>query len=356
MRRIRMGVLLKETNDHLILLLSLQYLATNFSMNLFILLFYLLDDSVIQYSIKLEHQALYTNTGIGRGRVKTKRKQYTPIDVYDNWLKNTKMFDNVIHINHHLFKFICDGIKELMKGTEHKFCMSYENMIILSLIFVVGYPTTFQLCVMFGVSSSVVSRILDYILPFMVQYFVQYIPDCRISDTHSCIDRNLKFIIDNTIHKTHKPSVDQSLDYNGHYRMHGRQTQILLDFDGNVISYLTNIRGKIHDALVAVHNTHFIDIIGTKFALGDPGFKGVGYVISGFNSCEVKTTSQKIFDKITRSEQVLIENVNKFLKDCRSINKQDSFRHGEGRLVACVSISIGLYNLKKMNGYFDRVE
>ena len=46
-----------------------------------------------------------------------------------------------------------------------------------------------------------------------------------VHDTHSRLHSRLKYIIDGTLHKTQK----QHVDYNGHYRMHGKLTQILLD-------------------------------------------------------------------------------------------------------------------------------
>ena len=79
---------------------------------------------------------------------------------------------------------------------------------------------------------------------------------------------------------------------------------------------------------------------------------GVGYVVPGFKPSTVKTMEQVIFDKISRSEQVAIENANNFIKENKSVNKQDTFRHNEKRLVACVFISIGMYNLKRSWGYF----
>lgn len=354
-----MGALSREKNDDILLfLLSILFIITNvrFILICFLLLIMLDDDQNVEYPLRLEYQALYTNIGKGRGRIKRRRCHNELVDVYSNWMKNTKMFESVIHINCNLFHVILNDMKSLLNGKEKNFDMSIENMLLLSLIFVITYPTTYQLCIMFGISPSLVSRILDYMFPFLVEYFVQFVPDCPISEACSIVDRKIKFIIDNTIHKIHRPTVSQRLDYNGHYRMHGRQTQILVDFDGNVISYLTNIRGKIHDSLVAIHNKNFVDIVGSCYALGDPGFAGVGYVVSGYKSCEVKSIGQKVFDKITRSEQVRIENINKFIKDCRSVNKQDSFRHGEGKLVACVAISIGLYNFKKMHGYFSTIE
>ena len=70
----------------------------------------------------------------------------------------------------------------------------------------------------------------------------------------------------------------------------------------------------------------------------------------------MKTDSEKVFDKISRKEQVLIENVNKFIKDCKSIDKNTVFTHGQDKLLACICIATGLYNFKRELGYFRELE
>ena len=134
--------------------------------------------------------------------------------------------------------------------------------------------------------------------------------------------------------------------------MHGKVSLVLLDFDSRVVAFITNIKGKIHDSLIATYAKSFKEIIGSDFALGDPGFLGVGYVVPGFKPGTIRRWEERVFDKISRSEQVLIENANKGIKECKSVNKQDTFRHGDHRLLACVFISVGLYNLKLDWGYY----
>ncbi len=134
--------------------------------------------------------------------------------------------------------------------------------------------------------------------------------------------------------------------------MHGKTTRLLIDYNGTVVSFLTKVDGNIHDALAAIHISEFKEIIKNNLVKADPGYNGVGYIVSGFKPSQVKTWAQRVFDNISRSEQVMIENVNKFIKDARSVNKQDMFRQGPHRLLACVFISIGLYNRKKLFGYY----
>lgn len=319
-------------------------------------LFFLFDNDYRGESCSNEYlvwEALYTNIGKGRGRHRSKKVSLMQNDIYSQWMNDPKKFQLHLHIDHNIFHIILEEIRRLVYK---KMCpntlMSLENQLILCLLFVISYPSSRQLGLIFGVSVFVVSTVISHLLPYLFEYFQTHIPNKLVSLSHSFIGKDVRCIIDNTIHRTTKPTVNQADDYNGHYRMHGRQTQLLIDFDGNVIAYVTNLKGKMHDVLVASHNELFVDILGTSYALGDPAYFSVGYVVSGFKSCQLNTLSKRVFDRITRSEQVLIENVNKFIKDCRSINKLDAFRHGESKLLACVTIAIGLYNMKRKYGCF----
>ncbi len=68
------------------------------------------------------------------------------------------------------------------------------------------------------------------------------------------------------------------------------------------------IPGRIHDSLVDVYNNLFEEVVNKEYVLGDSGFSGVGYVVSGFKSCQVKTVEQRVFDSINN---IIIK---KFLK------------------------------------------
>lgn len=216
----------------------------------------------------------------------------------------------------------------------------------------IRYPSIQGLANEFKTSTFLISKVIDEVLPILVEFFSQYIPNQKISITTSQLSPNISYIIDNTIHKTNRPSVNQEEDYNGHYQMHGRQTQLLIDYDSNIIAFVTNIPGKIHDSLMAIYNKHFKQIINYDFALGDPGFQGVSYSVAGFKACQIETRSQRIFTTVTKREQVLIENVNNFIKKCKSINKSDTFHHNKAKLVACVFICVGMYNYKHWIGYY----
>ena len=89
--------------------------------------------------------------------------------------------------------------------------------------------------------------------------------------------------------------------------------------------------------------------------MGDPGFAGVPYVVAGFKSNQLKSSDHLEFDRISRNEQVLIEHVNRFIKDCKVLSKKAVFKHSRALHVACVITFCGWYNWKKERwGCFDR--
>ncbi len=308
----------------------------------------------VKYSPTLTAAAMSTNIGKGRGKLKNKQRiTLQHIDLYSQWCYDMDKFEKILHITKDEFDFILEQIEKKDFHRSSLLSMSVANKVLLSLHFVIQYTGANNLACLFNVSDYYVSKVLDEVFPYLVEFFVQFVPNKKIHETRSRLHSKLKFIIDGTLHKKQKLPGNVDEDYNGHYKMHGKLTQILLDYDGYVISFMTNIKGRIHDSMAALYNKDFKRIVGNNFALGDPGFAGVDYVISGFKPTSLQTWEQYVFDAISRQEQVMIENANKFIKENKSVNKQDTFKHGEHRLLACVFISIGLYNLKKDWGYFQ---
>jgi len=91
-------------------------------------------------------------------------------------------------------------------------------------------------------------------------------------------------------------------------------THLLIDYNGKIIAFYTNIKGSTNDTLVASYNSSFHNILNGYFALGDPAFSAVRNHVGGFESQQVKRANQKVFDLVSRKEQILIENINNFLK------------------------------------------
>eukprot|EP01121_Diplochlamys_sp_Union-15-3_P015606 TRINITY_DN5200_c0_g1_i4.p1 TRINITY_DN5200_c0_g1~~TRINITY_DN5200_c0_g1_i4.p1 ORF type:complete len:169 (+),score=13.50 TRINITY_DN5200_c0_g1_i4:324-830(+) len=158
------------------------------------------------------------------------------------------------------------------------------------------------------------------------------------------ISNHIVAVVDSTIHPTSKPRNEQSRKFNGHYKAHGMMTHLLISLDGSITAVMTNIDGSMSDATAAHYNTCFKEILGNRFALGDPGYNGVPYVISGLRVNQINSSAHSKFDMVTRSEQVIVEHVNCFIKKCAVLSKQCKFIHMPELLVACVFIICGWYN------------
>ena len=121
-------------------------------------------------------------------------------------------------------------------------------------------------------------------------------------------------------------------------------THLLIDFDNLIIAVQTNVKGRIHDANAAQNNSHFQQILQNQFALGDPGYAGVSYVIAGYKSNEIYQNVQLVFDQISRQEQSGIEHVNRHLKQCQVLSKHPQFIYNRTMYVRCVFLVCGWYN------------
>jgi len=118
----------------------------------------------------------------------------------------------------------------------------------------------------------------------------------------------------------------------------------LIGYDGSIKAVETGIPGSFVDSPTASFSTLFAGILGNKLAIGDPGFGGVDYIVSGLKYNQLKTPAHKEFDRISRSEQVKIEHVNNFVKKCKTLSKTGQFIHRKELLCGCVIVSVGLYN------------
>ncbi|KAL9645636.1 hypothetical protein ABK040_015851 [Willaertia magna] len=202
------------------------------------------NDIFINYPLAWMVEAIRTNKGKGKGKIKSKKSKFIHNNVYANWNDNQDKFLSILHITKEEFDFILNGLERM---NFHQFRGN-------------------NLACLFNVSNYYVSKVFDEMLPYLVEYFTLFIPNKNINNTRS-----------------------MDLDYNGHYHIHGKMSQILLDYEGYIIAFLTNIKSKIHDSLSANYNKDFKRILGSDFALGDPGFNGVGYVISGFKPSTLST-------------------------------------------------------------------
>ncbi|KAL9642569.1 hypothetical protein ABK040_011135 [Willaertia magna] len=247
------------------------------------------NDIFINYPLAWMVEAVEINKRKGKGKIKSKRSKFIHNNVYANWNDNQDKFLSILHITKEEFDFILNGLERIDFHRFSILSMSLPNKLLLTLHFVIQYTGGNNLACLFNVSNYYVSKVLDEMLPYLVEYFTLFIPNKNINNTKSRLHCRLKYIIDGTLHKTQRKYGGMDLDYNGHYHIHGKMSQILLDYEGYIIAFLTKIKGKIYDSLSANYNKNFKRILGSDFALGDFGFNGVGYVISGFKPSTLST-------------------------------------------------------------------
>lgn len=311
------------------------------------------DEDKIIVPEKWETEAMTSNTGIGRGVLKKQRICLPRIDLYHKFCQKPSKFQKHLFLKKEEFDSIINDLQIFEKRLKNSsFLMDFRNKILLSMLFVIEYPGDKLPAERFQVSEYYVSSVLDETLPILVEYFNQFIPNVACSEKHSVLSKKIQFITDCTIHRTRRTTVNQSEHFNGHYQCHGRITHLLVDFEGRIIAYKTLVPGRSNDALTAIYNKQFQEIIGSRLALGDPGFRGTHYIVGGYGSSELTSAGHIAFYEISKREQRFIEHINAFWKQCKSLSKEHVFIHRESRLLACVAIAAGLYNLKWSWGYF----
>jgi hypothetical protein len=230
--------------------------------------------------------------------------------------------------------------------------LSSRNQILMTLTRIHQYQDYSVLSRMFGTSASTVSKVIGVCLPLLAEFLRGQVPNKFAEHPKtSSLSNQIIGIVDGTIHRTVRPSYDQSEMWNGHYKMHGIMSHILCDYTGFIIAFLTNVKGKHHDSLVSTYSTDFRRILGRKYVLGDPGYSGVSHVVSGYKSSLLpKTPEHRMYDRVTREEQRPIEHINCWLKQSSTLNKITKFRHPVSYLIMCVFIVCGLYNYRKSRG------
>src|ERR1051326_4309865 len=146
---------------------------------------------------------------------------------------------------------------------------------------------------MFGVSSTTVHFLIGATLPYLVEYFVKFIPNRVASNATSKMSHRIVAVIDSTLHATKKSARHQHLDYSEHYMRHGMLTTLLVNFDGYISAFVTGTKARQHDSMACYFFPLFPKVLGSNYALGDPGYAGVPYVIAGLKNNQVTTQGRE---------------------------------------------------------------
>jgi len=290
--------------------------------------------------------------GRGKGSRGFKRKFCKRPIVVDLWaslqVQNDRIFESLTRMKKDEFVFLVDEMKHQINSfAQVAQKMTFENKLLLILLWIVKYPEYASLSVMFGVSKSVISVLLNVGLPLFVDYFSQFVKNEIESDSTSSLSHRIVAVIDSTIHTTKKPSKNQHLSFSNHYNRHGMMTNLLVNFDGYIVAFVTGGAARMNDSMASYFFPTFVRALGSKYCLGDPGYQGVPYVVSGLKSNQLLSHAHHQFDRVSRSEQVVVEHVNCFIKSCKSLSKRNQFIHGREKHIACVIIVCGWHNWMK---------
>jgi len=208
---------------------------------------------------------LATNTkfGIGRGRGPRCRKlKLNPVDVYSKLKVNPNRFYGMYRMSIGVFK----GLVKNITDENPKLRMiipsvTIKNKFLLVFDWIYHYSDYSNLSIQYGSSKTSIGTILNYFLPIMASYFKSFIPN-KFSDnpSRSWLSNKIIGVIDGkynrtfmlkklifikgTIHRISKPKVNQSEEYNGHYKMHGVLSIIVCDFEKFSIGFQTAIPGN----------------------------------------------------------------------------------------------------------------
>jgi hypothetical protein len=263
-------------------------------------------------------RALITNFGRGRGKCQQHQREYTePKNIYrtittTQLKKKTRLTQKQYH---DLITSLQEKCSEIVAKSRVK-CVPLEERFLIIMCWIVKYPDYDTLLSYFGLSEFMISVIIHEMMPHLVEYFIQFIPHRQISEKHNKVSSKIIFIIDGTVHKRKKPKLGQHHYYWGDKGCHFITTQLLIDFDGWIVALATAIPGHMHDVNSARNLPFFREIIGSLYALADPGYDGCDYVISGMKRKCIHTDNEREFFKITYREQRKIEHINNFFKKC----------------------------------------
>ncbi|KAL6080423.1 hypothetical protein QOT17_000072 [Balamuthia mandrillaris] len=277
----------------------------------------LLLDTDVTYSPHLTHSALHTNKGKGKGRNKSRPLVLKRVNVVALVRRNPNLVKQHLHISLEVFDLLVldlQPFKKHLTANSSLKCLSFENKIYLCLKWLAHYEGYGTLAFEFGVSNFDVSQVIKETLPVLAVHFLQYIPNRIETTTTSSMSNQVVAIIDGTIHPVPRPAVSQHKLYRKDKGCHFIQSLLLVDFDGYIISVSSGYEGHNLDSTAARHNNIFRAILQQKFALDDPGFGLVDYIVTGLRTNQMVSKAHVIFDALSRSEQMGIEHINNFFK------------------------------------------
>lgn len=141
-----------------------------------------------------------------KGKIKTKKRaNFVTSDLFSS-LSNENCI-SLIRITKDEFNIIIKKLKSTLRSNIK--CMNIENQIYLCFLFIIQYYNLNTLSYMFNSSTFIVSSVLDTLLPKIASFFQDFVPNNPLHSLSSSISDKIKFIIDNTLHRTRKSNFER---------------------------------------------------------------------------------------------------------------------------------------------------
>lgn len=240
--------------------------------------------------------------------------------------------------------------KTLINKTEVN--LSLENKLLIFFHFVNNYPNSFEIGLLFGVSSFIVSKVIHEMSIIMCEIMYQFIPNKFDENliTNERFSNNVLGVIDGTTHPIRRPSnwENNRKTYRSDKKFNFIQTHLIVGWDRRIIAVSTNWEGSKHDTNIR-NDMLFEKICGQNFLISDTGFQGIPWIISGLKSNQIRNQSDKTWDKISRASQIVVEHVNSAIKKSISISKETKFFHERTLQLRIILFACGLYNWALVN-------
>ena len=190
--------------------------------------------------------------------------------------------------SHNLKRLSRQGRKRAM-GAGHPFKLSYEEMVLVCLIYYRTYLTHEFLGLIFGISDSTSIRMVNTITKILSAHFRMPERKVRLSDDEK--QELIYLVIDGTERPVQRPqkSSERKKHYSGKKKRFTYSHQIIVDNDKRILSCGPAQQGGKHDK--KIHDESKLDKPPDLLCLGDLGYLGT--------SCEtpVKKPKNKLLSK-----------------------------------------------------------
>ena len=215
-----------------------------------------------------------------------------------------------------------------------------DNVLLMVLIWLRQYPTYSLLSVMFGTTSTTVSRVIRSTIPILYHHLKSFIVWPSTLQWKSLQNSWEMFpyavgCIDGTLHEINIPDHQQQRYYSGHRHFHALSSQVIVDVFGNIRFIYTGFEGGTNDAgqflrLPPIGPGQQLDFPPDCFLLGDKGYANRYPVIAPFRQNNVRAAGvnavgKKLYNTEHAKVRIIVEHTISYIKRYRAV--KECYRH-----------------------------